>query len=368
MANYNQLNTIGSGPYFPIKLEQSIGSDGKPEYIETVVKHQIITDLDYSTDVDIIANGNFLEEVETLDQEYLKSKYPADTKVGGGLYLNSPSYGVTTINGFFPYNNGDVPQLSLQLGGIKNDGNKWWYESIKSSGGGNIVCSCWNFTPKVDSKYIKIEFELEPQSLFTHMQMRVHRLNEYTYIWDIPLNSNKGVICVKLEKNQTVILFLPEDEGDIRDGTKSVNMVSCKVSYTNESVQGMVSITEETEIKKVPKLGWYILKGDVALIKQNLTAILTYQIGQRFRQEDFGSRTWECLEEPNTSALNLMIKNFVKDGIAAWEPRIKALKVFALKPTKESIRLLIYFKVQNSQKVEELNFQYNLNNLTTDVY
>lgn len=118
----------------------------------------------------------------------------------------------------------------------------------------------------------------------------------------------------------------------------------------------------------VPKIGWYILRGDVALIKQNLTAILTYQIGQRFRQEDFGSRTWECLEEPNTSALNLMIKNFVKDGIAAWDPRITALKVLALKPTKESIRLLIYFKVQDSQRIEELNFQYNLNNSTTNVY
>lgn len=118
----------------------------------------------------------------------------------------------------------------------------------------------------------------------------------------------------------------------------------------------------------VPKIGWYILRGDVALIKQNLTAILTYQIGQRFRQEDFGSRTWECFEEPNTSALNLMIRNFVKDGIAAWEPRITALKVLALKPTKESIRLLIYFKVQDSQRIEELNFQYNLNNSTTDVY
>ncbi len=118
----------------------------------------------------------------------------------------------------------------------------------------------------------------------------------------------------------------------------------------------------------VPKIGWYILRGDVALIKQNLTAILTYQIGQRFRQEDFGSRTWECLEEPNTSALNLMIRNFVKDGIAAWEPRITALKVLALKPTKESIRLLIYFKVQDFQRIEELNFQYNLNNSTTDVY
>ena len=33
MANYNQLNTIGSGAYFPIKLTQAIGSDGKPETV-----------------------------------------------------------------------------------------------------------------------------------------------------------------------------------------------------------------------------------------------------------------------------------------------------------------------------------------------
>ena len=131
---------------------------------------------------------------------------------------------------------------------------------------------------------------------------------------------------------------------------------------------GKPELVQLPDGRVVPKIGWYILRGDVALIKQNLTAILTYQIGQRFRQEDFGSRTWECLEEPNTSALNLMIRNFVKDGIAAWEPRITALKVLALKPTKESIRLLIYFKVQDFQRIEELNFQYNLNNSTTDVY
>lgn len=132
--------------------------------------------------------------------------------------------------------------------------------------------------------------------------------------------------------------------------------------------EGKPETTQTADGKVVPKIGWYILSGNVDLIKQNLTAILTYQIGQRFRQEDFGSRTWECLEEPNTSALNLMIRNFVKDGIEAWEPRITALKIVALKPSKESIRLLIYFKVKDSQSIEELNFQYNLNNLTTDVY
>ena len=81
MANYNQLNTIGSGPYFTIKLEQSIGSDGKQEYIETVVRYKVTHDLDYSTDPNIIANGNFLDEVDTLDQEFLKSTYPDDVVI-----------------------------------------------------------------------------------------------------------------------------------------------------------------------------------------------------------------------------------------------------------------------------------------------
>ena len=34
MANYNQLNTIGSGAYLPIKPEQALGSDGKPESVQ----------------------------------------------------------------------------------------------------------------------------------------------------------------------------------------------------------------------------------------------------------------------------------------------------------------------------------------------
>lgn len=117
----------------------------------------------------------------------------------------------------------------------------------------------------------------------------------------------------------------------------------------------------------VPKVGWYNLRGDMLLIKQNLITILNFQIGQRLRQEYFGVRTWECLEEPNVSALNLMIREFVKRGIASWEPRIKALRVSMAAPTKEAIRLLIQFSVDSSQSVEELDFQYNLSNLTTYV-
>lgn len=112
--------------------------------------------------------------------------------------------------------------------------------------------------------------------------------------------------------------------------------------------------------KEVPKTGWYMLRGDVELIKQNITTILTYQIGQRFRQENFGCRTWECLEEPHTSALVAAIKEFIKRGISTWEPRITALKIEVSRHTKESINIRIYFKVQDSVSVEDLDFSYNL--------
>lgn len=118
----------------------------------------------------------------------------------------------------------------------------------------------------------------------------------------------------------------------------------------------------------VEKKGWYMKQGSVDLIKHNLTSILTYQIGQRLREENFGVRTWECIEEPNTSALQLMIQQFVKDGIASWEPRIVALKIITRRPTREGIYMAIFFRVQDSTSVEQLNFRYNPNNLTTDAY
>lgn len=118
----------------------------------------------------------------------------------------------------------------------------------------------------------------------------------------------------------------------------------------------------------VEKRGWYMKRGSADLIKHNLISILTYQIGQRFREENFGTRTWECIEEPNVSALQLMITQFVKDGISSWEPRIVAIKVITKKPTKDGIQISLFFRVQDSQSVEQLNFRYNPYNMTTDAY
>lgn len=116
---------------------------------------------------------------------------------------------------------------------------------------------------------------------------------------------------------------------------------------------------EDGTMVMVDKIGWYMLYGDIKLIKQNIIAILTYQIGQRFRQEYFGSRTWECIEEPNTQVLAFLVRDFIKTGISNWEPRIKALDTFVQRES-DKLYIKLHFMVDNSKSVEELNFQYTI--------
>ena len=86
--------------------------------------------------------------------------------------------------------------------------------------------------------------------------------------------------------------------------------------YTNIIGIGPLFPIRITENEKGEK-GWYPVNGDIELVHNNLSALLWYDIGQRFRQEDFGTRLWECIEEPNTQALAFLVKDFLKKAIMA---------------------------------------------------
>lgn len=73
--------------------------------------------------------------------------------------------------------------------------------------------------------------------------------------------------------------------------------------------------------------GWYPVSGSMDLITNNLISLFEYQIGQRFRQEYFGSRLWECLEEPSIPLLLYLVNQFIRESIQEWEPRIEFQKV-----------------------------------------
>lgn len=102
---------------------------------------------------------------------------------------------------------------------------------------------------------------------------------------------------------------------------------------------------------------WEIEKGSIKLIEDNIISLLTYQIGFRIRQEVFGTRNYECLEEPNVDTTRLLIYRFTQEAIQAWEPRVLLMDaVITFDATTISIRLK--YQVLTNQLVSELDFTY----------
>lgn len=109
------------------------------------------------------------------------------------------------------------------------------------------------------------------------------------------------------------------------------------------------------------KVTWKALSGDIRLINQNLITIFNTQIGMIIRNEDFGTRLWECLEEPNTQALSFLIRRFCKDAIESWEPRI-AFVDSQVNREQTKINIQLTYRLLTEQSVRDLNFSYNPTN------
>lgn len=102
---------------------------------------------------------------------------------------------------------------------------------------------------------------------------------------------------------------------------------------------------------------WEISRGDIELINNNITSILVYQFGTRIRQEIFGNRNWECIEEPNVELTRLLVYKFTINAIQAWEPRVKLSSV-DVTINKTSIDVKLRYIVNTTKLVGELDFSY----------
>jgi len=103
--------------------------------------------------------------------------------------------------------------------------------------------------------------------------------------------------------------------------------------------------------------GWYPVNGDPKLIENNLLSLITYQIGQRFRQEEFGTRLEECLEEPNTQALSYLVDEFLKSAINEYETRIKYVSSeISRSGSKLNIEFTYKLKSNNSSRVAKITY------------
>lgn len=112
------------------------------------------------------------------------------------------------------------------------------------------------------------------------------------------------------------------------------------------------------------KTGWYPVLGSTKLITGNLNSLLQYSIGERFRQEDFGTRLWECIEEPNNQAQAFLINTFLKEAISLYEDRIN-YKEAIISRSGNKLNIEMHYTLKQSNEEKSLGITYN--NLTNSL-
>ena len=103
--------------------------------------------------------------------------------------------------------------------------------------------------------------------------------------------------------------------------------------------------------------GVYPVTGTPDLILHNINSVIQYEIGSRIRQEDFGTRLWECIEEPNSQAQAFLVNQFVKQAMVTWEDRIYLTKTELVRQgTKLSV--IIHYTLKNTNFSDEISATY----------
>lgn len=103
--------------------------------------------------------------------------------------------------------------------------------------------------------------------------------------------------------------------------------------------------------------GWYPVSGSKDLILHNINSIIQYEIGSRIRQEDFGTRLWECIEEPNTQVQSFLVNQFVKQALTKWEDRIIITNTDLIRQGS-SITVEIHYDIKNTNQSESISATY----------
>lgn len=106
-------------------------------------------------------------------------------------------------------------------------------------------------------------------------------------------------------------------------------------------------------------MGWYPVTGDISLIENNLRTLIDYSLGQRIRQEDYGTRLWECIEEPDTKALRYMISKFLTDSIYRYEPRIIINKIDTNTLGMGKVQIILEYSVIGTDNYNYMEITYN---------
>jgi phage baseplate assembly protein W len=97
------------------------------------------------------------------------------------------------------------------------------------------------------------------------------------------------------------------------------------------------------------------------LIQASIKTIIAWPLFTRFYLGEFGSRTYEVVEEPNDDILINLISRFIIDSISTWEQRIELLNLNITRPTPESITIDLTYNIKESNIEDSFYYNYTLN-------
>lgn len=110
---------------------------------------------------------------------------------------------------------------------------------------------------------------------------------------------------------------------------------------------------------------WSPQVGSFDLIKQNLLTTLNTPLGFSIRNDLFGSRIMETVEEQNTQVLNFLLSKYIKTAIENWEPRVYIKNVTS---TFYSDYAKVVINMVLSSTGEQTEFEINYNLINNMVY
>ena len=96
------------------------------------------------------------------------------------------------------------------------------------------------------------------------------------------------------------------------------------------------------------------------LIQASIKTILYWPKHQRFFNEQFGSRIFEILEEPNDNISKTLIRYFIFETLSEYEKRI-TLKDVEIITTQETIHLEISYIINNTRQEDTMVFPFYKN-------
>jgi hypothetical protein len=107
---------------------------------------------------------------------------------------------------------------------------------------------------------------------------------------------------------------------------------------------------------------WKPIEGDLALIRENIRSLILHPKGFRIRQEDYGTRIEEFIEEPDTQLVSNLVKMYIRSAISTYEPRVIINKITTQR-NQGKLGVTLEYSISNTPLSDYLDIEYDLTEL-----